>query len=371
MVWHYVSVPLLAAVPHSRLASPLRFAWSGVDLFFVLSGFLIGGILLDHRESSAYFRAFYARRACRILPLYTLWVALFFVIVAAWGGRLGATQLAELFAPALPWWRYVTFTQNFAMAAARDFGARWLGITWSLAIEEQFYLFLPLLVRFLPRRAIPWVLGALAAAAPLLRLALDPSGRGLAMMLPFCRADSLMLGALCAWLVRRPDARAWLAERRSWLYALLVLQLAVVVALGASRTIFEASPGASYFSRFALLYVTLLLIAVSETTGPARAVLEWSWLRRLGGIAYCVYLTHVAVLALVHVAVLGEAPGRFSAAAMGVALVAFALTCVLGALSWRFVEGPMIALGHRVGYERTSGGTRSEVAAEAPARSVT
>jgi peptidoglycan/LPS O-acetylase OafA/YrhL len=86
VIWHYVSQPANPA-PGTVLAllvQPFKIAWSGVDLFFVLSGFLIGGILLDHRSSPRYFKTFYIRRICRIFPLYYFWIALYLLIPRFW-----------------------------------------------------------------------------------------------------------------------------------------------------------------------------------------------------------------------------------------------------------------------------------------------
>ena len=153
VVWHYVGAPLQAVPGPVALAGfrSLRLAWSGVDLFFVLSGFLIGGILLDQRASPGYFKAFYARRFCRIFPVYFLWLGLFFALLALAPGFTSSPAFRHLFDKPLPAWSYATFTQNLVIARWETFGPDWLAITWSLAIEEQFYLLLPLMVRFLLR----------------------------------------------------------------------------------------------------------------------------------------------------------------------------------------------------------------------------
>src|SRR5216684_4285326 len=159
----------VASRPGSALAYalvPLRLDWTGVDLFFVLSGFLIGGILLDARGSSNYFHVFYKRRFFRIVPIYAaiLLVLPGLVSAAQWTNHGDFTWLK---ANALPWYSYWTFTQNLWMTHAASLGANALAITWSLSIEEQFYLSLPILVRLLSGR---WLLACVLigiCAAPL------------------------------------------------------------------------------------------------------------------------------------------------------------------------------------------------------------
>ena len=125
--------------------------WSGVDLFFILSGFLIGRILIVHKRSQNYFKTFYLRRAFRIFPVYYL-IILIFVILMVSG-----------FSPSVPWlmknpfplYSYLLCIQNF-WASTGDFGPNWLGVTWSLAVEEQFYLLLPLLVIIIKDKWLPF-----------------------------------------------------------------------------------------------------------------------------------------------------------------------------------------------------------------------
>ena len=114
----------------------------------MLSGFLIGGILLDTKGSPGYYRRFYGRRARRILPLDR-------VLLAAYASAIlsGAAGLSSwLFGDPIPHWTFPVFLQNFAMAASGGWGGNWLGVTWSLAVEEQVDLVLPQIVALCGRR---------------------------------------------------------------------------------------------------------------------------------------------------------------------------------------------------------------------------
>src|ERR1041385_6622511 len=118
--------------PLYRFAQLFRMGWSGVDLFFVLSGFLIGGILLDARSSPHYFRAFYARRACRILPVYFVWLALYALLgfaVLKWN----LVQDSEIIRRPLPIGSYFLFLQNIVGMPDFAFAKYLASPTWSLA----------------------------------------------------------------------------------------------------------------------------------------------------------------------------------------------------------------------------------------------
>ena len=191
LVWHYL-VPSLnhhGTFLSLLLSASLNLTWTGVDLFFVLSGFLIGGILMDNREATNMFSVFYARRILRILPLYALTIALF-----------------QLFGPPASLWPYLTFTQNMVWAADGHWGPTWTGVTWSLAVEEQFYLVLPLIVWCIRPTLLPIVVVALCCIAPVARWVcaewLYPSHYASYLLMP-CRMDALFGGVLVAWFVRR------------------------------------------------------------------------------------------------------------------------------------------------------------------------
>jgi peptidoglycan/LPS O-acetylase OafA/YrhL len=195
--------------------------WMGVDLFFVLSGFLISGILLDTKESPNYFKNFYARRVLRIWPLYYCLLAFMFVVLP----HASASQGVAIFAKSSPWWAYPFFLQNFLLPLSTD-AAGPLGVTWSLAIEEQFYLVWPIIVRFLSKRQVAILAMVEIAASPFLRYFLAAHHIHIYANF-FCRLDGLMLGAGLAALVRSKD---FVRERYIGL-ALAVLAVATPLAV--------------------------------------------------------------------------------------------------------------------------------------------
>src|SRR6266478_6063614 len=141
--------------------------WSGVDLFFVLSGFLIGGILLDVRESPRYFGTFYLRRIHRILPVYYVWILFYALIFCMPLGWFPATlEVSRSHLSVAP--RYVFFLQNMAYQQGH-FQWVWFAVTWSLAVEEQFYLIAPPLIRFLSNSRFAILSVAAVVFCPVLR----------------------------------------------------------------------------------------------------------------------------------------------------------------------------------------------------------
>jgi peptidoglycan/LPS O-acetylase OafA/YrhL len=166
VAWHYLGRP---SGPDSLLWKATHFGSSGVDLFFVLSGYLITSILIANRTSPRFFSAFYGRRTFRILPIYYLMIAAYVV------GR-STGFLPALFQSSIPAWVYLLGLQNIWMTFGKTWGSEWLVVTWSLAIEEQFYLLWPVVVRVSPAKWLPWILAAVFVTSSLAR-AIDFLGR--------------------------------------------------------------------------------------------------------------------------------------------------------------------------------------------------
>lgn len=341
----------LVAVPLESTQEPLggwRFQfwnWTkmggyGVDLFFVLSGFLITRILLENRDSPRLFRAFYARRCCRILPLYFALLACAFLL-----DRLVHRDVLhqELFGERPSWFSCLTFAQNIYMGLAGTMGGMALAVTWSLAVEEQFYLGLPWIIRLLPVRLLPWLFAAGIPWALLVRIHWNDFRSW--VWLP-SHADSLLTGGLLAWVCVRPPALAWLRTQGRGLTLLLGL-----LAIG----VYFLNQMPEYYLRFldtwlTLLFGTLVLIGVTQPGHVVTKFLQQRWLGFLGMISYAVYLIHFPLLVLVFWYFRRALPVMNNVGDLGLCALTLAASLLLATASYYFYEKPWLKVGHRVKY---------------------
>jgi peptidoglycan/LPS O-acetylase OafA/YrhL len=346
IAWHYLPC-LIVAEPYTvldRFKRCLSLTWSGVDLFFVLSGFLIAGILIDHRDAANYFRVFYVRRVCRIFPLYFLLLLLFvchFTIPA-----LRSHSFQWLFHNPLPLWSYATFTQNIHMGLRGDFGPHWLAITWSLAVEEQFYLFVPLLIYFCRRTSALYLLVIAIMMAPFLRYARP--GFHTFVNTPW-RADSILSGACLAFLVRSPAFMNAVQKHYRFLIAIFILLIAGAAAMTWRSSVF----GAFNHCWLAALYSAFVLIPFVNSDGMLGRILQTRLLVWFGTLSYGIYMFHQGANGLLHGLFFGGEPKVETRLEVAVTGLAFCLTLALAALSHHFLESPFLSIGRRFSYIRT------------------
>jgi len=276
----------------------VRQGWIGVDLFFVLSGFLITGILWDTRESKVYYRRFYGRRVLRIWPAYLLILSAVFCIIPLLEWSVGGLALSIPREP-MGVWVYLLFVQNFKANLLHS--SLFLGMTWSLAVEEQFYLIWPAVIRFVSRRVVLPCLIVGFLVSPLIRLWAINHGFSTASIYfnPLTHGDGLLCGAVVAlWL------RSAKPKRKTLLLAgsiFLITGLAVFAPLHP-----QSSASGHYsplvFTSVALASTGLLLVAlVSENLGSYlhRAFFMNRTLSFLGFISYSLYLYHLPVSRIV------------------------------------------------------------------------
>jgi peptidoglycan/LPS O-acetylase OafA/YrhL len=226
-----------------------------------------------------------------------------------------------------------------------DFGPHWLGITWSLAVEEQFYLFIPLIIYFLPRSTIFYCFLIAILIAPILRCVLPDFFAFVNMP---SRADSLLSGGCLAILVRSPRFMATVKKHHQFLLPLFMTLLLGTAIMTFRRDTFGA------FTHFwlAALYSVLILISLVYSDGVFSRILQSRVLVWFGTLSYGIYMFHEAVSGLLHGFLRGGAPSIKTLSDAGITVLAFLLTLALAALSYRFLESPFLAISHRFRYTR-------------------
>lgn len=355
---HYVGGAYVG-VRHSlatRIAEVLGLGTVGVDLFFILSGFLIGGILLSSRSSPQYYRTFYLRRFFRIIPIYYLWLLIFGLAMIA--AKTWNVWDGPEFHTVTPYWAYFIFIQNYFQGSTvvQFF---WLRPLWSLAVEEQFYLLAPPVIRKLsPERLIKALSGMLIFSL-LLRLFLSSMygmdhgywGIGASEDWMPCRADDLALGMIVAAVWANPRSRIRLQQRVNVSYAGLFSCAAAILALGywimKPDSFVTATVGRTIIGFF---FVFLLMIALTDKEGVAGKIFRWWPLRELGKVSYCVYIIHQAVNWILHRSIFHTEPRFNHWPEIGITIVSFGVTVLIAEISWRFFENPLIHRGHRYTY---------------------
>jgi peptidoglycan/LPS O-acetylase OafA/YrhL len=263
--------------------------WMGVDLFFVLSGFLITGILLDAKNDPHYFRNFYMRRVLRIFPLnYAFLIAL--VIIVPWVAPAVAASFGSL--PSIKW-PYWIFLGNFANGFYPN-PCPSLGALWSLAIEEQFYLIWPLIVLMLRPRTFGKVCLALVAVSAALRWIFLLRGMSYDTLrcVTFTHMDPIALGSYLAVARRTGGLRRFLPG--AWTLA-LILPIVLLVMSVSSGTLTSGRA----FSVVGLTLVSLMFAAIMTLTLEGVRLMQifgLAWLRWFGRRSYAIYLCNLPVI---------------------------------------------------------------------------
>jgi len=342
------------------ISSVLFFFWTGVDLFFVLSGFLITGILLDTRDSKSYFTNFYARRILRIFPLYYLVLFVALVVLPkfpAVNAVLAGQELAAGQVHLPPMWRYWLFLSNYSISLY-GWVHGWIDVSWSLAIEEQFYLIWPLVIWLCPSRLVALLCAAILVAEPFARIyarAIDYPSLWL-FVLTWYRLDGLAIGALLAWAQRR----GLLPSLDRWVPLVLIAGVAgliVCIILGGHTWWWNRRMQQYGYSLIAIIGGAMLVSAVNRPAGSLwPRMLSAGWLRAFGKYSYCLYLIHIPVMSAVReyvfnpqeYAMFGMAPWSAQLLFYGAATApAFALAW----LSWQLFESPILKLKARFSYQ--------------------
>jgi len=324
------------------LAHVFQAGWIGVDLFFVLSGYLITGILLDSVGHPHYYRNFVVRRTLRIFPLYYACLALYAVLSfypgpVRWGAFLHAGG-------GLWYLGYLGNVKDFVQNAWP--GAAILTPLWSLQVEEQFYLSFPFIVLAVKRKTLARILLGSIAAALLLRIILTvtmPGNKvGTYVLMP-CRMDALAMGGLIA--IARRDAPQRLQSRWiGWLTALCGLTFILVCVLY-GETPWSSAMRTVGFTAIDLAFTGVLVLLISRRRPILLAVCRRRFLVWLGVISYGLYLLHIPArtIAQERLAPLLKLAPRGSA----VMFVCLAVAICTASISWLAFESQVLKLKER------------------------
>ena len=316
--------------------------WAGVDLFFVLSSFLITRILLEAKGQPHYFRNFYFRRVLRIFPLYYFSLILMvYCIPLLWPNWEASdivfyrTHSLWVFAHAI---NLISFFTN---------NGGFLFHYWSLSIEEQFYLLWPMLIFFVPNEKLPRACLALGMIAVLFRGAGLIAGfklHGLHLLLP-ARLDTLAIGASLAYLERigrLPSAKK-LAPFAIGAFLLTILPLALGDRFPAARWFRQTF----YFTTLAGIFAVYILAVLESRPGSGlHRIMSSAVLRKFGKHSYSLYIFHTVIMHSFPLT-----PSQFLKAVPYVlpagilyAIAVGSVTFVVSLLTWQLVEMPFLSL---------------------------
>jgi peptidoglycan/LPS O-acetylase OafA/YrhL len=274
--------------------------WLGVDLFFILSGFLITSILIHLRDKEHYFSTFYKRRALRIFPPYYLAIAVY-LVASFLAGKPGNVSI---------WAQYIFYYSSLNLGSSSEMSSTLilavqlgLGVLWSLSVEEVYYTVWAPVVRYTSKTGFTAILVGMIVAAPLLRWWLHTPGYA-EVYLFYCRMDALAFGSVVALLMeeRRKNASAW--QRWEKLLDAAALGIAAATILlwlythGDRSKVLLSTVGLTMADMsFALITFTIL----RSSGSPAwwMRMLRAKWLRSVGMVSYSLYLFHYPLWALI------------------------------------------------------------------------
>lgn len=320
-----------------------RIGWVGVDLFFVLSGYLITSILLKTRQDERYYKNFYARRILRIFPLYYATLLILFPLLPMLDKNLGPQTQAA-------WPLFLVYLQNWLYVFGRE-PSNVVGVTWSLAIEEQFYLLWPFIVKKLERRQLThFILGFLLLIL-VARIGLVFVARGLIPLedfyyyASFVHFDGLLMGALLALAMQSAPWREWTRRQAGRFFWASLAALTLILVSGPDNANFANLPLMTIgYSLLAVFFTACLALALTaEKTNPLRWLFTRSGLVFFGKYSYALYLFHLPVgIFLLN---LFWASGRKNVTIwLTYTALSFGITIFLALISWNLLEKRVLSL---------------------------
>jgi|SaaInlStandDraft_1057018.scaffolds.fasta_scaffold31774_2 peptidoglycan/LPS O-acetylase OafA/YrhL len=312
----------------------VSFGWAGVDLFFVLSGYLISSILINARESKYYFRNFFARRAVRIFPLYFASLAILYTY-----------RFAD---PDFQWW-YWLFAQNWIPILNGTAQPIAMQPYWSLAVEEQFYLIWPFVIYLLKPNQVSrfcyMTIAAVFAARCYAKVnGVDPWA--ITITTPF-RMDALAMGALVATVYQQSDIKA--LRKTGWRFAAIgtLTVLGISFYEGGYRMDGFLAQTLGY-TMFAAACAGLIAVIVSHE-GSSPGVLrffESKVLQHLGNRSYAIYVMHMPLLVMMTVIYQQRLANKDQSGSLDIQcfMIVIVVCLILAELSWHLFEKQFLKL---------------------------
>jgi peptidoglycan/LPS O-acetylase OafA/YrhL len=345
IAYHTLLIADQPAVLPTLWSAVMNSTWAGVDLFFVLSGFLITGNLIDSRGQEGYFRNFYARRTLRIFPLYYSVLTVVFLIgpLAFFLARL---RLPEMYSHVIAsqWWLW-TYLQNYLQSTGPH-QLPGFGHFWSLAVEEQFYWVWPLVVFFSGNRILLRVCAGVCVLSPFLRFSLlhcclTPWA---VRELTFTRADTLLFGALAAVLVRESSIASKLSNTAKLLAAAAILCLAVVLVryhwLPYEAPAMEVAGYSAQGILFALFIYRIVTVQGRLAHWFSNPILRW-----FGKYSYAIYVFQAPLSEAFKAAMHRFLPGAPLVVSVGIIFACTtAVSCAGALISWNLIERRFLRL---------------------------
>ena len=323
----------------------VNIAWIAVPVFFVMSGYLIGGILYDTRDREGFFRVFYSRRILRVFPIYYITLLAVASLDSIQGISLNGT-----------FWFHLLYVQNLLPGYIGDTGAppsNQISHFWSLAVEEQFYLVWPLVVWFFPnRRTLLRATILLISLCFITRLSvswihISPARSYVATP---TRVDAILLGVLLA-LIRHEGIYKRLEPLAKYAALAGICVMMILVAKPALEFPFPSLGNAFEISLVNFIAAAIIVAALEEGSFLCR-LCSLRWICWLGSLSYGLYVFHLVYRQwfmdsfLYHIA----AYMPLSIAYFASASIAFCLTLFLALVSYRFIERPAMNLKKRIQY---------------------
>jgi len=322
--------------------------WMGVDLFFVLSGFLITGILLETRRNDHYFRNFLARRFLRIWPLYYLSLLALIVVLPLVLPSVPA-ELRSMQAKQGWFWMYGA---NWLFARENGFGQTSGGYFWSLAVEEQFYLAWPLVVYWLSERALLRTSLTLLGLSLALRIALAYAGTGSNALytMTFTHLDGLALGSALSVAMRTPRLEARVS-RIMPVAGCLAIPALVAIRIADGNLLFWSHYMATFgYTVIVIIFGALLVYLLSGGAAfRADRLFSSKFMTQCGKYSYALYMVHVPVASLLFPLLLRSLARvrpvvGYELVYLICVAVSFAVSWALAFASWHLLEKRILSL---------------------------